>query len=63
MSYETLLSVFFGAALVAIGFIALSAGVVLGSFGNGEHSRRPSLLVLTGIIGTVVGIWLMYAMS
>jgi hypothetical protein len=63
MSYEALLSVFFGAALVAIGFIALSAGIVLGCFGHSEHSRRAFFLVLTGTIGSVVGIWLMYAMS
>lgn len=63
MSYETLLSVFFGATLVAIGFIALSAGVVLGIFGHSVRGRRASLLVLTGMIGIVVGILLMYAMS
>lgn len=63
MTYESLFSTFIGAALAAIGFIVLGAGLVPGMFRLRKPLQPAPALAGTGVIFIVAGIWLLRAMS
>lgn len=63
MTYQLLYSVFIGAALAAMGFLAVTAGLLPGFFrGRGRRRRHPAL-ALAGVFLLSSGIWLMHVMS
>ena len=63
MTYDILLLIFIGAALAAIGFIFLVAGLLPAMFRPRKPLQRAPALALTGVILIVTGIWLLRRMS
>lgn len=63
MTHHILYSAFLGAALTAMGFLALTAGLLPGFFRGRKRRQRHPALAVAGIFLISSGIWLMHVMS
>lgn len=59
MTYESLLLMFVGVSLMALGLLTLVAGFFLGLLNPKEKFERASLMFLLGVVAVVAGAWFM----
>lgn len=59
MTYESLLLMFVGGSLTALGFLALVIGFFLGLLSPKQRFERASLVFLFGAAAVIAGAWLM----
>lgn len=59
MTYDSLLLMFLGGGLMALGLLALLFGFFLGLLNPRERFEQASIVFLFGVIALVAGAWLM----
>lgn len=59
MTYEALLTMFAGGALMALGFLGLVFGFFFGLLNPKKKLEHASLVFLFGVVALITGAWLM----